>query len=207
MPFRRPRNTLISGIGVAGAVLAAVIATFALVSGIVAYDLTSVDQLPRSSDALVLGALRADSRSAKPLVLGRTHAPAAQRGPAPAGPAAAPALARAGSRAPAVTALSPQGERGSDPETEPQQHAGDGGSGGAPPSVHRAPDRPLEPVGDAIGATGEAVGATTESLARRIDAVAVTAGAAVAATRDVVRTTVDRTGRVVGRLLGGSPPR
>src|SRR3954464_1322346 len=86
MPFRRPRNTLISGIGVAGAVLAAVVATFALVSGMVAYDLTSVDQVPRSSDALVLGALRADGRSATPLVLGSTRAPAAQPGPAPAGP-------------------------------------------------------------------------------------------------------------------------
>jgi hypothetical protein len=207
MPFPRPRNTLISGVGVAGAVLAAVVATFALVSGIVAYNVTSVDQLPRSSDALVLGALRADSESATPLVLGRPHAPATQRRPAPAAPDARPALARAGTRAPAVTALSPPGERASDPKSEPQQHAGDGDGGGAPPSVQPAPDRPLEPVGDAIGATGEAVGATTESLTRRIDTVAVTAGAAVAATRDVLRTTADRTGRAVGGLLGGSPPR
>jgi hypothetical protein len=68
-------------------------------------------------------------------------------------------------------------------------------------------DRLLQPVGDAVGATGQAVGATTESLARRLDTVAATAGAAVAETRDVVRTTVDRSGRVVGRLLGGQSQR
>jgi hypothetical protein len=201
MPFRRPQDTLISSIGVAGAVLAAVVVTFALVSGFVAFSLTSVDQLPQSSDALVLSPLRTDGVAAKPLVLRRAHAPAVQRRAAPA-TAAAIAPAAAGTRAPAVAALSSQGGRSSAGKPAPQQNADDG----AGPSAHPAPDRRLQPVGDAIGATGQAVGATTESLARRIDAVAATAGAAVAATRDLLRTTVDRSGRVVGRLLGGTPP-
>jgi hypothetical protein len=204
MPFRRPQDTLLSGIGVAGAVLAAVVLTFTLVSGFVAFSLTSVDQLPRSSDALVLGPLRTDSVEAKPLVLRRAHAPAAQRhSTRPAASAASAAPAAVGTREPAVVALSPQGGRGSAAKPEAQQHAGDG----AAPSAQPAPDRLLQPLGDAIGATGQAVGATTESLTRRIDTVAANAAVAVAETRDLLRTTVDRSGRVVGRLLGGSPPR
>jgi hypothetical protein len=203
MPFRHPQDTLISGIGVAGAVLAAVVVTFALVSGFVAFSLTSVDQLPRSSEALVLRPLRTGSVAAKPLVLRRAHAPAPQRRSAPPATAAATERVAAGTRVPAVAALSPQAEHGSRPTPAPQQHAGDG----AAPSAHPAPDRLLQPVGDAVGATGQAVGATTESLARRLDTVAATAGAAVAETHDVLRTTVDRSGRVVGRLLGGQPQR
>jgi hypothetical protein len=202
MPFRRPQDTLISGIGVAAAVLAAVVVTFALVSGFVAFSLTSVDQLPRSSDALVLSPLRTKSVAVRPLVLRRAHAPTAQRRSAPPAAAAAAAPGATGTRKPAVVALSPQAVHGSGPKPAPQRHAGDG----AAPSVHPAPDRLLQPVGDAIGATGQAVGATTESLARRIDTVAATAGATVAETRELLRTTVDRSGRVVGRPLGAPPP-
>jgi hypothetical protein len=201
MLFRRPQDTLISGIGigVAGAVLAAVVVTFALVSGFVAYSFTSVDPLPRSSDALVLGPLRADTTAAEPLVLRR----AVQRRSVPATGTAAPANRRTGE--PALAALSPQGGAGAGAKTEPEpeQHAGDV----AAPPAHPAPDRLLQPVGGAIGATGEALHATTESLARPIDAVTVAAAAAGGETRDVLRTTVDRSGTVVGRLLGDSPPR
>jgi hypothetical protein len=202
MPLRRPHNTLISGIGVAGAVLAAVVVTFALVSGFVAFSLTSVDQLPRSSDALVLSPLRTDSVAAKPLVLRRAHASAAQRRSAPPAAATGAAAAAAGTRVPAVAALAPAAAHGPGPKPAPQQPAGDG----AAPSAHPAPDRLLQPVGDAIGATGQAVGATTESLARRIDTVGATAVAAVAETRELLRTAVDRSGRVVGRPLGAPPP-
>jgi hypothetical protein len=201
MFFRRPQDALISGVGVAGAVLAAVVVTFALVSGFVAYSFTSVDPLSRSSDALVLGPLRADTTAAEPLVLRR----AVQRRSVPATGTAAPANRRTGE--PALAALSPQGGAGAgaktEPEPEPERHADDV----AAPPAHPAPDRLLQPVGDAIDATGEARDATTESLARRIDAVTAAAAAAVGETPDVLRTTVDRSGRVVGRLLGDSPPR
>jgi hypothetical protein len=202
MPFRRPQRTLVSGVGVAGAVLAAVIVTFTLVSGIVAYNLTSVDSLPRTSDTLVLESLRTDAAAAEPLVLRRARVPAAQRRSAPA--AAAPAPARTSTRRPAVAVVAPQVGGGSAATTQPPQHPAEGA---AVPPARPAPDRVLEPVGHALGATGQAVGATTQSLARRIDAVTATAGAAVAATRDVLSTTADRSGRLVGRLLDGPPAR
>ena len=95
--------------------------------------------------------------------------------------------------------------------TQPQG----GGDGERPaPSAQPAPARPLAPVGDAIGETGHAVGATTESLGTITTAVAAhtepIAGAVAAvanATMQALRATADRSGKVVGRLLGSSPPR
>jgi hypothetical protein len=195
--LRRPQQTVLSGVGVAGAVLAAVVVTFALASGIVTYNLTSSDPLPRPSGTLVLAPIGARVTTAKPLVLRRARAATAKRPSAPAVGAVARVSAKPDGEA---VALARHG-RGSRAPTKPQ-HADD-----APPApAQAAPDRGapqplLAPVGDAVGATGQAVGATTDSLARRLDTVP----AAVGTTADVLRTTVDGSGRVVRRLLGDSP--
>ncbi|MEA2148737.1 MAG: hypothetical protein QOD69_567, partial [Solirubrobacteraceae bacterium] len=55
----RPQQTVLSGLGVAGAVLAAVVVTFALASGIIAYKITTEAPLVPSTSALVLDPLRA----------------------------------------------------------------------------------------------------------------------------------------------------
>jgi hypothetical protein len=194
--LRRPQPTVLSGVGVAGAVLAAVVVTFALASGIVTYNLTSSDPLPRPSGTLVLAALGADVTSGKPLVLRRVRAATATPPAAPAVDAVARVSAKPDREA---VALARHG-RGSRATTKPQP--GDAPPAPAQPASDPAQPQPLlAPVGDAVGATGQAVGATTESLARRVDTVA----AAVGTTADVLRTTVDGSGRVVGRLLGDPP--
>jgi hypothetical protein len=202
---RPPQRTLISGLGVAGSVLAAVVLAFAVTSGIVAYSLSSVDPVPRLSGALVLDPLRTAVIAAKPLVL-RPARPVARRrasAAAGAGPAAAVATVRNGLSL----------HTGDLPVTvsDPQ----DGGNADRPAaSTQPAPDHLLEPAGDAVGATGHAVGATTDSLttittavAARTEPLASIVAAVVDATTEALRTTVDRTGKVVGRLLAGPPPR
>jgi hypothetical protein len=198
--LRRPQQTLLSSIGVAGAVLAAVVATFALASGIVAYSLTSVDPLPRPSGTLVLAPIRAGVTTAKPLVLRRAPAATTQR---PSAPAAGP-VARVSAAKPDRAALaSARHGHGSRATTKPPA-AGDGAAAPAQPSSDRpAPQPLLAPVGDAVGATGQAVSATTDSLVRRLDPVAAAIGTAA----DVLRSTADGSGRAVGRLLGDSPAR
>jgi hypothetical protein len=192
--LRRPQQTVLSSVGVAGAVLAAVVVTFALASGIVTYNLTSVDPLPRPSGTLVLAPIAAGVTSAKPLVLRRTRAAAAKR------PAAGAVAVSAATPRRDVVASRRHG-RGSPATTKPQA-AGENPAAPAQPAADRATPEPLlAPVGDAVGATGQAVGATTDSLARRLDTVA----AAVGGTADVLRTTADGSGRLVGRLLGDSP--
>jgi hypothetical protein len=214
--FRRPPRTLISGFGVAGAVLAAVVVAFTVVSGFVAYSLTTVDPLPRSSGALVLDPLRPGAVVAEPLVLRPAPATrrraAAKAGAARSGIAGARAQSEgrshlAGHRSGAE--LPPHGAGSADRPATPSAPA-------AP--AHPAPDRLLKPVGEAVGATGKAVGATTDSLARRLDGVtaavgartepvAATVEAATEATIDALRATADRSGKTVGRLLGAPPQR
>jgi hypothetical protein len=213
--FRRPPRTLISGLGVAGAVLAAVVMAFAVASGFVAYNLTSVDPLPRSSGALVLDPLRTGAVAAKPLVLRPAPTPAARRRAAANARAARSGVASARVRDTVADGLSPRAGRRASAGAEPQR-AGDAERPAAP--AQPAPDHLLQPVGDAVGATGQAVGATTDSLANRLDTVtaavgartepaATTVGAVADATTDALRTTVDRSGKVVGRLLGGTSQR
>jgi hypothetical protein len=205
--FRRPPRTLISGLGVAGAVLAAVVIAFAAVSGIVAYSLTSVDPLPRADSALVLDPLRTNAHVAKPLVL-RPAPPARRRAVSSVGTARS-GVASARAQRTAGDALSPRAGRRALAGAAPQH---DGAAPADRPvapagAAHAAPDPLLQPVGDAIGATGEAVGATTDSLARRLDTVTATVGAVTGVTTDTLRTTADRSGKVLGRLLGASPQR
>lgn len=202
--FRRPPRTLISGLGVAGAVLAAVVVAFAAASGIVAYSLTSVDPLPRADSALVLDPLRTDAPVAKSLVL--RPAPTTRRRAVASAGVARSGVAGARAQRTVDDELSPSAGRRSPAGSVPQP--GGGGSTDRPAApadadaAQPAPDPLLQPVGDAIGATGEAVGATTDSLARRLDTVTATVGAVTDATADTLRTTADRSGKVVGRLLG-----
>jgi hypothetical protein len=203
--FRRSQRTLISGLGVAGAVLAAIVVAFAVASGIVAYSLTSLDPLPRSSGALVLAPLRVGVIAPKPLVL----RPAAYRPvSAPAGAETAAVVATVRVRT-VTTELTPHTGRLPVTAADPQ---GGGDADRPAPSAQPAPDRLLKPVGDAIGATGHAVGATTESLAAitttagaHTDPVARTVAAVADATTPALRTTADRSVKVVGRLLGDVP--
>jgi hypothetical protein len=208
--FRRPPRTLVSGVGVAGAVLAAVVLAFAVASGFVAYNLTSVDPLPRTSSALVLDSLRTGDAAAKPLVLRRAPGPTAHRGAAAKPGAARSGVASARVHGTVADDLSARPGRRFVADAEPQRAGDDAGRSAAP--AQPAPDRLLQPVGDAIGATGQAVGATTDSLAARLDTVTAAAGARTApvattvgavadATTDALRTTVDRSGEAVGRLL------
>ena len=195
--LRRPQQTVLSSVGVAGAVLAAVVVTFALARGRVTDNLTSVDPLARSSGTLVLAPIAAGVTSAKPLVLRRARAAAAKRPAAPAAGAVAVSAATPGRD---IVASGRHG-RGSRATTKPQA-AGANPAAPAQPAADRATPEPLlAPLGDAVGATGQAVGSTTDSLARRLDTVA----AAVGGTADVLRTTADGSGRLVGRLLGDSP--
>jgi hypothetical protein len=207
-PFRRPQRTLISGIGAAASVLAAVVAAFAVASGIVAYSLTSVDPLPRLSGALVLDPVRTGVIAAKPLVLRPTAHPHAA---APAGARRAAAVATVPVRD--IAADDPSFHPGR-PSVTPTQPQGGGEAERPAPSAQPAPARLPEPVGGAVGATGHAVGATTDSLATITTAVAAhtepIAGAAAAvvnATAQALRATVDRSGKLVGRLLGNPSPR
>jgi hypothetical protein len=214
--FRRPPRTLISGLGVAGGVLAAVVMAFAVASGFVAYSLTSVDPLPRSSGALVLDPLRTGAVAAKPLVLRPAPAVTPRRRAAANAGAARSGVASARVRHTVADGLSPRAGRRTIAGAEPQRAGDDAGRPAAPSQP--APDHPLQPVGGAIGATGQAVGATADSLANRLDTVtaavgartepvATAVGAVADATTEALRTTVDRSGKVVGRLLGGTPQR
>jgi hypothetical protein len=208
--FRRPPRTLISGFGVAGSVLAAVVVAFAVASSIVAYSITSVDQLPRSSGALVLDPLRTADVAAKPLVL-RPARPTAHRRASAAAGAGRGAVATVPVQDTVAGELSLHPGRRPVAAEDPQ---GGGHANRPSPSAQPAPDRLLEPVGDVVGATGDVVGATTDALVKvtaavgaRTEPVASTVKAVVDATAEALRTAADRSGKVVGRLLGDQPPR
>jgi hypothetical protein len=195
--FRRPQHTVLSGLGVAGVVLASVVLTFTVASGIIAYSLTSEDPLPSTSSAALVLSLSAAHPGDKPLILHgnrttrlRTGAPAA----APRANAAAPQA-----RGRADGALSASSEnRGS---------GGVAADGLVPvPGDQSAGRQPVRrPIGKALGDTTHAVGATTDSLGRRLDGVTDRLAAHVAPvvqqTGAIVQTVADRTNAVLLRLL------
>jgi hypothetical protein len=193
--FRRPPRTLISGFGVAGSVLAAVVVAFAVASSIVAFSITSVEPLQRSSGALVLHPLRTAVVAAKPLVLRPARPTAHRRGAAAAG-AGTGAVASVRVRDIVAGELSLHPGRRPLPVDDPQA----GGHADRPvPSAQPAPDRLLKPVGDVVGATGDVVAATTDALAKvttavggRTEPVASTVKAVVNATAEALRTAADR---------------
>jgi hypothetical protein len=209
--FRRPQQTLLPGLGVAAAVVAAVIATSALASGIIVYSLSSEDPPARPSAALVLDPVRPDVSAAKPLVRRGAREPVTSRR-SRATPAAAPAVAGSGRRDSAVEgSLSPQGIT---PGSDPGPRRGGDGSAAPEQTVPSAPDDKLAPDG-APDATIPVVHAATDPLARGLRA---TVGALGAHTEAIARTVVaalDDTGDglrnvaggAVARLLGGSPAR
>lgn len=200
-PLSRPQQTVLSGLGVAGAVLAAVVVTFAVASGIVAYSLTSADPIAAPATELVLNPLRPGQTATAPLVL-RTAAPAPRRRSSDR----AAATTAAADRRAAHGSLTTQ-DGGREVADDPHGH-----STGAEPgdqTSSRPPARELAPVNDAVGATGDAVDATTGPLARRLRATVEQLGTrterTVTETRDVLENAAGNSGRAVGRLL--DPPR
>lgn len=198
-PLSRPQQSFLSGLGVAGAVLAAVVVTFALASGIVAYSLTSPDPIVTPTAQLVLDPSRPGKAADAPLVL--DAAPAAQaRERSSAVAAAAAGTARRGVASNSLTTGG--GGRGAGTTQDPVDADGAPLTG----SVADTTERAREPVGDAIGTTGETVGATTSSLSRRLRETTGQVGArterVVADTGDVLESVVGNTGSAVGRLLG-----
>jgi hypothetical protein len=194
---------MLSGLGVAGAVLAAVVVTFTLASGIIAYTLTSDDPLTPATGALVFDSLRGSDLTAKPIVLRGAGAGAAStpsRSSAAASAAGAPGYGGRGARA----TLS-QKTRGRGPGSGAQ-----GGAGGAGTTEQSANPGdlggPRKPVGKALGDTTQAVGATTVSLARRLreitGAVRTAAKPIAQDSGDALRSTVGATTGALARLLG-----
>jgi hypothetical protein len=193
--FRRPQHTVLSGLGVAGVVLASVVLTFTVASGIIAYSLTSEDPLPSTSSAALVLSLGAAHPGDKPLILHgnrttRLRTPAAAlRGNA--------AATQARGRADGALSASSQNR----------------GSGGVAadsvvpvPGDQSAGRQPVRrPIGKALGDTTHAVGATTDSLGRRLDGVTDRLAAHVAPvvqqTGAIVQTVADRTNAVLLRLL------
>lgn len=201
MPLtHRLQQTMLSGLGVAGSVLAAVLVTFTIVSGIVAYRWTSAETSSPATGALVLDPLRVDARSDGPLVLAR---PAGARTSRSSG--SRPAGARA-TGASATVAGSGRGR--AEPSRAPKgTGAGsDGAQDAAPATAGPAAPRPSRgPVADAIDGTSQAVSATTGSLSRRLDAVATGLQTTAAQTRAAVREAVSRTNSLLAHLRGARP--
>jgi hypothetical protein len=195
---------MLSGLGVAGAVLAAIVLTFTLASGIVAYSLTSSDPLTPSSNALVL-----DSRTAKlatkPLVLHRADATAT--GARKRSTALAAAAAGGAGQGVARGSLTADRARGGSNPGAPNS----GGEASTPDTAGQpgAVSAPKKPVGAKLNDTTQAVGASTDSLARHLRAVTAELAARTQpladGTRDSVRNTVGTTTGTLARLLGSHP--
>jgi hypothetical protein len=191
----RPQQTVLSGLGVAGAVLAAVVVTFALASGIIAYRITTEAPLVPSTSALVLDPLRAGARTAEPLVLRRTGQTAAGTRTLVRGGAVTGASTRGSANASLTTA------RGGLATDIAPQAGGLGTSGGS--------DETAQPGGGGRGSVGavleqttQVVGATTGSVGRRLQGIT---GELDTRTREHVSTVLRRTAAAVARLLAGPP--
>jgi hypothetical protein len=192
MPRIRPQQPVLSGLGVAGAVLAAVVVTFALASGIISYSLTAQEPLVPSSAALVLDPVSATALTRAPLVLPRSRGAATGRISARAAgvPAGARGAGASGSLAPSragriLGIQTPGGTQGSTTAGNPAAQPGTGTG--------------RRPVGAALGDTTEAVGATTGSLGRGLHATAVQLKTG---THEIVRTAVGRVGAALAKLVG-----
>jgi len=196
--FRRPQQTLFPGLGVAGTVVAAVIATSALASGIVAYSLSSKDPLARPSAALVLDPVRPDTIAETPPVRRGAREPATSRRSRRAAVVAAGA-----DRQGAVGSLPfPQGVApGSDPGP---QHGGDGVAG-PERTAQPVPDRAPEPVHRRTGSLAGGLRATAGVLGTDTEAIASTVVVALDDTGDALRNVAGGAGTAVARLLVRPP--
>lgn len=164
-PSRHLHQPLISGLGVAGSLLSAIVVTFALAGGLVAYSLTSDDPLARGSDALLVESLRTDAE--RPIVLRRAQPAAAARSSARARPAAATAAPRRRATAHGSLTGSVVGRA----RDRYPQDAGGGGGERPEQGADPLPGRALAPVAAAVDATAQAVDATTGSLDHRLQAI------------------------------------
>ncbi len=189
MPRIRPQQTVLSGLGIAGAVLAAVVVTFALASGIIAYSLTAAEPLVSSSAALVLDPVSATGLTRAPLVLRRSRGASASR-------ASTAAALPPGRGTGASGSLTPARGGGVDVQT-PSATQGSSKGGDQPTQPVAAGGR--RPVGTAIDDTAQAVGATTGSLGRGLQAATEELKTG---THALVHTAVTRTAAALGRLLG-----
>jgi hypothetical protein len=202
-----PQRTLFPGLGVAGAVLAAVILAFMSTGAIVAFNLLSSDPQGDPSAPIVL----TGPASSAPMRTPRAHPrpPVAPRKPvAPAASSVSTATAPAPVQRRIPTAHFIREEPPAPPKTPepppppPQQ---------APASAPAAPrPAPLAPVGDVVVQATSGVANTlrsaTTDLGNAVVPLSPPVGEAVAAVGQLVGDTVDATGNLVGGLLRPSAP-
>jgi len=212
MPSVRHRRSVLAGLGVAGSVLGAVVAAFALASAIVAFSVWPEDPIRSTPPAYTLDA---------PTVVERGRADPALVVPAPASTGATTTSASAGRTAtgdrdaarrdgapPAAAGLAAQGASG---EFDPGAPATDGDADSPAP-----PPPPVSPSDeDGLGQLGGAVDGTTSAVARSLRAVTGSLGdglrpvspllhVAVTGLGAGLGTTVQNVGRALAMLLGHS---
>jgi hypothetical protein len=192
----RPQPTVLSGLGVAGAVLAAVVVTFALASGIIAFRVTTEEPLVSPSSALVLDPLRTGDLAAKPLVLRRAVRTAAGRRTAARGAAAPGASTRGGADA---SLSAPVGGLASAPGSQADDL---GASSGPAETAQPGASAGASGGGSTLEVTTRALGATTGSLGRRLQGIT---GEVDTRSREGVNTILRRTAEAVAGLLSGRP--
>jgi hypothetical protein len=208
--YRRPQRTLVSGIGVASAVLAGVLMASAVAAGLIGLRFARSDPpSPPSAAVLVFDepepAPRAPAR--RTLRAAPAHAPAATVGslekapgsvvdepvdrtaPPPAPPALAPPAMPPPPAAPPSAVPPPAA-----PPAPP-----------APPATTRRASV-LEPVGAGVDRTTDRIASTLRTLTRDLGSVLVPVspqvGALLTRTGGALGDVVEATGDVVGRVLG-----
>ena len=206
MPSVRHRRSVLAGLGVAGSVLGAVVAAFALASAIVAFSVWPEDPIRSTPPAYTLDA---------PTVVERGRADPALVVPAPASTGATTTSASAGrtttgdrdDASPAAAGEAAQGASGGfDPAPATD---GDGDSPVPPPPPVSPSDE------DGLGQLGGAVDDTTSAVARSLRAVTGSLGDglrpvspllddAVTGLGAGLGTTVQNVGRALATLLGHS---
>jgi hypothetical protein len=195
---RRPQHTFLSGLGMAGAVLAAVVLAFTVASGIIAYSLTSEDPVAGSSSAALVLDLRAADTGDAPLVL---HARQAARN---TGDRAAASTQRARAAAADVRGAA-DGALSASSGTQSSGAGAPNGASSVPSDVTAEAPTGKLPVGKALGQTTQAVGATTDTVGRRLQDVTdnVTDGLAPATqqTGALLQAIAQRTSAALDRLL------
>lgn len=203
----RPQRTLLPGLGVAGAVLAAVILAFMSTGAIVAFNLLSGDPQAGRSTPIVLTGPASSPPTRTPLARSRASVAAAKRAvraaPIAAAATAPPPVPRQIAVAEIIreerTAVLPP--PAVQPPAPPQQVA-------PPPAAPRP--GPLAPVGDVVVQTTTGLANTLRSVTTGVgDTVAPVSpplGEVVAAAGELLGETVDATGNVLGDLLRPSAP-
>jgi hypothetical protein len=195
----RPQHTFLSGLGMAGAVLAAVVLAFTVASGIIAYSLTSEDPVAGSSSAALVLDLRAADAGDAPLVL---HARTAARR---TGERAAAPTERARAASAADVRGAADGALSASSGTQSSGAGAPNGASSVPSDAAAEAPAGKLPVGKALGQTTQAVSATTDTVGRRLQGVTdnVTDGLAPATqqTGALLQAIAQRTSAALDRLL------